>query len=262
VAVDVKQLAADLDAETRELERLLDPLAPNDWDRPTPAVGWTIRDQISHLAFFDDAATTAAVDPDRFRADLEVARTNPESITETAAARLRDIDAQELYAWFRRARASMIDAFVALDPSTRVPWYGPDMSIASSLTARIMETWAHGQDVADALGATRTPTPALRQVAHIGARTLPNSFVARGLEVPVVPVYVELNAPSGEVWTWGEPGSVDAVVGDAIEFCLVVTQRRHLDDTDLTVTGPVAGQWMRIAQAFAGPPGPGRSASA
>ena len=257
--VDVKQLADDLDAETRELDRLLDPLAPADWERPTPAVGWAIRDQISHLAFFDEAATTAAIDPERFRAELVAARAAPEGITESVAARYRTLDADALHAWFRAARAAMIDALIALDPSTRVPWYGPDMSVASSLTARIMETWAHGQDVADALGATRTPTPALRQVAHLGVRTLPNSFLARGLDVPDVPVFVALHAPSGETWTWGDETAADRVTGDAIAFCLVVTQRRHLDDGGLTISGPVAVHWMRIAQAFAGPPGEGRS---
>src|SRR5262249_22050911 len=157
-------------------------------------------------------------------------RAAPDGITESVAARYRTLDAVALHAWFRAARAAMIDALIALDPSTRVPWYGPDMSVASSLTARIMETWAHGQDVADALGATRTPTPALRQVAHLGVRTLPNSFLARGLDVPDVPVFVALHAPSGETWTWGDETAADRVTGDAIAFCLVVTQRRHLDD--------------------------------
>jgi uncharacterized protein (TIGR03084 family) len=155
----------------------------------------------------------------------------------------------------------MLGALLSLDPSTRVPWYGPDMSIASSLTARIMETWAHGQDIADALGATRATTPALRQVAHIGARTRPNSFLARGLEVPTDPVYVALTAPDGEQWTWGDAEVVDRVEGDAVEFCLVVTQRRDIADTGLAIRGPIATKWMEIAQAFAGPPGTGRSPS-
>ncbi len=155
----------------------------------------------------------------------------------------------------------MLRELLSLDPSTRVPWYGPDMSIASSLTARIMETWAHGQDVADALGATRATTPALRHVAHIGVRTLANSFVTRGFEVPDAPVYVALTSPDGECWTWGDAGAADRVEGDAVEFCLVVTQRRHVADTNLAVHGPVATQWMQIAQAFAGPPGAGRPPS-
>jgi uncharacterized protein (TIGR03084 family) len=259
VPIDVKQLADDLAAETRELERVLDALEPVDWELPTPATGWAIRDQISHLAYFDEAATTAALDPKRFRAERDTAIAEFNGSTDAIAARYRDLDVAALYEWFRRARGAMVDALLSVDPSTRVPWYGPDMSIASSLTARTMETWAHGQDVADALGVTRAPTPALRQVSHLGVRTLANSFLARGMAVPDAPVFVSLHAPSGETWTWGDASAADRVTGDAVEFCLVVTQRRHLDDTDLAVSGPVAEQWMRIAQAFAGPPGEGRS---
>jgi uncharacterized protein (TIGR03084 family) len=257
--VDVASLADDLIAETRELERLLDGLDPAGWRRPTPAEGWSIHDQVSHLAYFDEAATLAAVDPDRFRAERDAAIAAGGDLTGSIAQRYREVDSADVYAWFREVRARMLREFLALDPSTRVPWYGPDMSIASSLTARIMETWAHGQDVADALGATRPPTRALRQVAHIGVRTFANSFLTRGLPVPDVPVYVGLAGPGGGEWTWGDSGAADRVEGDAVEFCLVVTQRRHVADTALDVRGPVAARWMQIAQAFAGPPGPGRS---
>jgi uncharacterized protein (TIGR03084 family) len=132
------------------------------------------------------------------------------------------------------------------------------MSAASLVTARIMETWAHGQDVADALDAQREPTARLRHVAFIGARALPNSYQARGLPVPDSPVRVELQAPGGDVWAFGPDDARDTVRGPALDFCLAVTQRRHIDDLDLALDGPVAQQWLSIAQAFAGPPGPGR----
>ena len=121
-----------------------------------------------------------------------------------------------------------------------------------------METWAHGQDVADALHVERAPTDRLRHVAFIGARALPNSYQARGLPVPDTPVGVELRAPSGEVWAFGAADAANTVRGPALDFCLAVTQRRHLDDLDLDLQGPVANEWLSIAQAFAGPPGPGR----
>ena len=131
------------------------------------------------------------------------------------------------------------------------------MSAASSLTARIMETWAHGQDVADALGLVREPTARLRHIAHIGVRALPFSFAANGLEVPQEPVRVELTGPDGSVWTWGPEHAANRVTGPALDFCLIVTQRRHLADTSIRAYGQVADQWLAIAQAFAGPPGPG-----
>jgi len=48
------------------------------------------------------------------------------------------------------------------------------------------------------------------------------------------------------------------VVGSALDFCLVVTRRRHFLDTSLDVRGPAARDWMGIAQAFAGAASPGR----
>jgi len=128
-----------------------------------------------------------------------------------------------------------------------------------------METWAHGQDVADTLGVTRTATRRLRHVAHLGVRARPYAYAVRGRQVPPAPVLVELVSPEGERWDWvagaGEgtgAGPVDRVSGNALDFCLVVTQRRNVADTGLEVRGRAADDWMAIAQAFAGPPGPGR----
>ncbi len=256
--VDLGALAEDLAAETAVLEAVLQPADDERWQTPTPAVGWRVHDQVSHLAFFDEAAAGAATDPDRFRADLAVARERDADITGDVRARYADMPAGELFAWFQTARAELVRVLGALDPSTRVPWYGPDMSVASSLTARIMETWAHGQDVFDAFDVSHPSTRALQQVAYIGVRTVANSFATRGLAVPDAPVFVRLHAPGGATWEWGDANANDRVEGDATEFCLVVTQRRNVADTALAVSGPVATEWMQIAQAFAGPPGPGR----
>lgn len=256
--VDVNGLIDDLDAETAWLLGMVEPLDAAGWATPTPAPGWRVQEQVAHLAYFDEAATTAATDADAFQRELEAALQDPDGITERISRRARTMTPTDVLAWFTTARATMRSTFLALDPSTRVPWYGPAMSIPSSLTARIMETWAHGQDIADALGAAHDATGALRQVAHIGVRTLANSFTARGLAVPDAPVFVALAAPDGTEWRWGDPEADERVEGDAVEFALVVTQRRHLDDTALRITGPVAAEWMTIAQAFAGPPGAGR----
>jgi len=153
----------------------------------------------------------------------------------------------------------MFEAFAQLDLSQRVPWYGPPMSPASFVTARLLETWAHGQDIVDALDIARLPTPRLRHVAHIGVRARRNSYAARGLEMPAGDVRVVLTGPGGERWSWNEDAA-DGVSGDAMDFCLVVTQRRHPADTGLVIDGPLAEEWMSIAQAFAGPPGKGRAA--
>ena len=132
----------------------------------------------------------------------------------------------ELLERWRAGRATLLDELRRTDPKARVPWYGPPMSAVSFTTARLMETWAHGQDVVDALGASRAASDRLRHVAHIGVRARPFSYVTNGREVPDGDVRVELRAPSGEVWTWNE-SATDCVTGEALDFCLVVTQRRH-----------------------------------
>jgi uncharacterized protein (TIGR03083 family) len=230
-------LAADLAAESAVTRTLVAGLDETGWRTPTPAAGWDIADQIGHLAYFDEVAVRAAVRPGEFRAELAAA---PENIDpDTIVARYRDRSGVEL-------------------PGQRLPWFGPDMSAASLLTARLMETWAHTQDIADALGVTREPTRRLRHVAHIGIGARAFSYAARGRTPPQTPVWVELTAPDGTPWTWGQPDAADRVTGPALDFCLLVTQRRHRDDLALVTEGPVAQEWMAIAQAFAGPPGPGR----
>jgi uncharacterized protein (TIGR03084 family) len=218
-----------------------------------------VRDQVSHLAFFDDAALLAATDPERFRVERDAALRDPDMV-DRASADQRGRPGGELLAWLLVARRSLVHTAAAMDPATRVPWYGPDMSVASSITARIMETWAHGQDVADALGATRVPTDRLRHVAFLGVRALPNSYHVRGLAAPDAPVRVELIGPHGDLWAFGPAHAGDVVRGAALDFCLAVTQRRNLADLDLELHGPVATKWLSIAQAFAGRPGPGRQA--
>ena len=257
--VDMSALAADLAAESAVTRDLVAGLDEAGWHTPTPAVGWDIKDQISHLAYFDEVAVQSAVRPEEFRAGLAAA---PESVNPDAvAARYRDCTGAQLLAWFGEARAELLGTFEDLDPRQRLPWFGPPMSAASSLTARLMETWAHTQDIADALGVSREPTGRLRHVAHIGVGARAFSYAARGQAAPDTPVRVELTAPDGTLWTWGPHESTDRVTGTALDFCLLVTQRRHRDDLALTVAGPAAAQWIAIAQAFAGPPGPGRPAS-
>ena len=254
---DVAVLCDDLLAETADLEALVAGLDGPGWATPTPADGWDVRDQVGHLAYFDDRARESLTDREAFIDHRDEVLSRPD-FADRIAAHSRRFDGPATLRWFGSARAALVDAARLADPSERVPWYGPDMSAASSVTARIMETWAHGQDVADALGRTRTPTDRLRHVAFIGARALPNSYQARGMPVPDTAVRVELRGPGGDNWTFGPDGAADVVRGPALDFCLAVTQRRHLADLGLDVRGPIAEEWMSIAQAFAGPPGSGR----
>ena len=255
--VDMAALAADLAAESAVTRALVAGLDEPGWRTPTPAAGWDIADQIGHLAYFDEAAVRSAVHPGEFRAELAV-QADEGVDADTNAARYRDRTGAQMLAWFESARAGLLTTFANLDPRLRLPWFGPPMSAASSLTARLMETWAHTQDIADALGATREPTDRLRHVAHIGVGARAFSYAVHGQTPPQTPILVELTGPGGDLWTWGPEDAADRVTGQALDFCLLVTQRRHRDDLTLVIEGPAATEWMSIAQAFAGAAGTGR----
>ncbi|HET8660637.1 MAG TPA: TIGR03084 family metal-binding protein [Micromonosporaceae bacterium] len=255
--VDLAELLADLDAESADLDALVAPLPDAAWATPTPAEGWTITHQIAHLAWTDHVSLLAATDTAAFFASVADAGEDIGGFVDrTTASSLAP--PPELLARWRSGRAALTAALAAVPPGTKLPWYGTAMSPASMATARIMETWAHGLDVADALGVVRPPTARLRHIAHIGARTVGQGFVAHGQEPPDQPVRVELSAPDGALWTFGPEGAADRVTGPALDFCLLVTQRRHRADLALRATGPVADAWLDVAQAFAGPPGKGR----
>ena len=255
---DLSALTADLVAETAGLDEILGALVPAQWQLATPAPGWTIADQVSHLAYFDEATLLSIRDPDLFRRDAEGLTGRGGDFPDQIAAEYRHLGGAELLRWFRAARQALLDGYASTDPAVRLPWYGLDMGLASSITARLMETWAHGQDIADTLGIQRPATSRLRHVAHLGVRSLAYSYAVNGLPQPDAPIRVELAAPDGGQWTWGPEDATDRVTGTALDFCLVVTQRRHRTDTGLLITGQTAGQWIAIAQAFAGGAGRGR----
>jgi len=250
---DLAPITADLAAEQQSLDDVVAELTPEQWATPTPSPGWAVRDQIGHLTYFDGTATLAITDEARFQASLESLMTSGDRME--AVTLFRDLTPDELLAKWRANRAGLLDAAASLEDGQRVPWYGPSMSAKSFLTARLMECWAHGTDVVDAVDGYRPSTDRLRHVAQIGYITRGWTYVNRGEEVPRGDVRVELTSPSGtDVWTFG-PEDVEATVqGPAEHFCQVVTQRRHLDDTDLVVEGEAALDWMAKAQAYAGPP--------
>jgi uncharacterized protein (TIGR03084 family) len=165
---------------------------------------------------------------------------------------------ERLLADWRRTRARLHAALRAVPEGRKLMWFGPPMSAPSMATARLMETWAHGLDVADALGVTVAPTARLKSIAHLGVRTRDFAFSVHGLTPPAEPFRVELTAPDGALWAWGPVGAAQTVTGSALDFCALVTQRRPPADLDVIAHGPEAEKWLAIAQAFAGPPGPGR----
>jgi uncharacterized protein (TIGR03084 family) len=258
--VDLTVLLGELRAEGDELDALVAELPKAGWALPTPAEGWTIAHQVAHLAWTDDRALLSVTDPDGFHAEIErvASGTSPQRWVDEGAAEGAVTPPADLLARWRHGRDTLAERLAAVPNGVKLPWYGPPMSAASMATARLMETWAHTTDVADALGVRREPTARLRHVAHLGVRTRNFAYGVRQLTPPADEFRVALTAPDGDLWTWGPQDAAQRVTGTALDFCLLVTQRIHRDDTDLVAIGEDAGRWLDIVQAFAGSPGDGR----
>ena len=254
----MRDICDDLTAEHDALDAVVAGLDEAGWRCATAAVGYTVADSVSHLWYFDGTATSAAVDPEAFEAGKAALLAQSASGADPSIEPGRAVSGAELLQRWRDDRRALVAALRTLDPSARIPWYGPAMGARSFATARLMETWAHGQDVVDALRATRPATGRLRHIAHIGVRARPYAYLVNERTMPANDVRVELVGPDGDTWTWGDDASPDRIEGDALDFCLLVTQRRHRDDTALRITGTGAHEWASFAQAFAGPAGPGR----
>ncbi|MEJ2863134.1 TIGR03084 family metal-binding protein [Actinomycetospora flava] len=268
-APTVESLLGDLDAERAAVMSLVREIPRSSWTLPTRAEPWTVRDQVAHLGWFDGSFARAISTPAEFEAERD-AITDIAGYVDRTLSEVPEVGPAALAYWQDAARA-FDDAARACDPSARLPWYGPPMSLRSAITSRIMETWAHGTDVADALGTRLTPTDRLRHVADIAVRARAQGYRVRSRDVPDVPVRVELTGPSGGApWAWGDVSDVasqtssvrnatrsipDRIAGDAEEFCLVLVRRVHVDDTNLEITGDAAREWMELGQAFAGTPG-------
>lgn len=251
--------ATDFLEESRALHALLAGRPERDFEKVTRFKDWTIADVLRHLHFWNWMAELQIADEGRLEAEL--------SAVGTAGMRPRERahsdgagGAALLEAWWQQAERTA-DVFATADPKARLKWAGPSMSARSSITARLMETWAHGQEVYDRLGAIREDADRIQNIAVLGVNTYGWTYKVRGLEPPGPMPFVRLFAPSGAVWTFGDDSGDNRIEGPATEFCQVVTQTRNVLDTTLTVTGPVATDWMSKAQCFAGgrndPPAPG-----
>lgn len=258
------QQAIDFREECDALFDVLEPLSEADFERKTLFKDWTINDVLGHLHMWNHGADLSLNDPEAFAALMKQVSASfgkDQSHLDYMWTWLKGIRGKELLAAWREFYPEMAERFGAADPKARVKWAGPDMSVRSSITARHMETWAHGQEIYDLLGKECPNTDRIKNIAVIGVNTFRWTFLNRGMEVPEDVPYVRLTAPSGAIWEWNEPSETNRIEGSAVEFCAVVTQVRNIADTSLTVDGLTAMTWMAVAQCFAGapedPPAPG-----
>jgi len=262
VPVSADGIYLDLEDEYRDLARCLDSVEGDQWQLPTGFKDWNIYDQLCHLCISEETAQRAMVAPEVFRSEAQEQMQRggpPPDWKRDIIPSYGRFTGPDLLASWRALCGQNLAHLQALPTGTRIPWYGPDMKPASLATARLMETWAHGQGVFDALCLRRGATRRLRHICWLGYKTFAWSFMTHGLAVPQTSVALKLTGPEGECWRWGDENADETLSGSAIEFCWVVAQCRHPDDTALACSGEVGRQWLRIAQCFAGQPawGPG-----
>ena len=251
----MENAVADFRAECLALGEFLSGLADQDWARATVFFDWTVADEVMHLHLIDDFGRVALTAPETFPSLVAEIRAGQAKGVELSQ-RMRDhyghLAPQALLAAWTQGWMGLGEIFAKREAADRIPWFGPDMSVAAFAGARQMEVWAHGQDIFDLFRVRRANTDRIRQICDLGVRTQGWSFRNRKLDRPTPP-QVRLQAPSGAIWTWSE-GAAERISGSAEDFALVVTQRRHVQDTGLLVEGEGARAWMEIAQCFAGAP--------
>jgi uncharacterized protein (TIGR03084 family) len=249
----------DLAAEGSLLESAVAGFDEEQRNSLSGAAGWTVLDQLAHLAWTDEVAVLALTRDPLLEQLVSDAQLAPDDFADRHAHAVSALGWDHVLSRWRASRALVIKLLKAEDPRAEVPWFGPPMAPASMASARLMETWAHGLDIADGLGLMVAPTSRLRHIVHLGVRTRNYAFRLHGLAVPPQEFRVELTAPDSELWAYGPESAPDQIVGSAMDFCLLVTRRRHPSDLELTVTGDQAQAWLPIAQAFAGSPGQSRA---
>jgi enediyne biosynthesis protein E11 len=252
------EVLADLQAEGDDLDILLAGLGQELWRAQTPAPGWTIADQVGHLAASDESTVTAVRAPGEFAARRAALAADFESAMDSTAAQFAAVSPPELLVTWRAGRAAVISALGSVPAGERVPWVVSPLSPATVATTRLMELVGHGQDIRDAVGARWQPTDRIRHVAWLGLKTRDFAMANSGLASPAGEFRVELTSPSGRLWAWGPEDAAQRVSGPAADFCLLVTRRRHRADLALRADGAEADSWLDVAQAYAGPPSAGR----
>lgn len=259
----MQAICDDFRAECADLDSLLAGLDPARWGALTQFSQWTVQDIVEHLLFWDRAALLAVDDPPALAALMTSVRSGLSGgrMLREIEQEVSSVDAVEVHSVWRSTSASLAHRYTDLDPSHRVQWAGPDMSVRSALSARLMETWAHAQAIHDLVGLEREHADRVRHVVVLGFNTFKWSFAVRGMEPPGPRPQLQLTSPSGAKWTFGEETEGECIEGSAVEFAQVVTQTRNVMDTALVATGECARAWMRSAQCFAGPaetpPAPG-----
>jgi uncharacterized protein (TIGR03084 family) len=248
-------ILADLANEGQMLEEILCNLTEDQWRLPTPSPGWNIGNQVAHLSWTDTKMLLALRDPERFALEKRAEASNPSIVDENAVDGFQPGPARTLEGW-KVVRREVLSSLASAPEDIRLPWFGPPMGVATAATSRLMETWAHGHDVTDALGLDNKPTERIGHVIQLALMARDYSFTNNGMTPPTEKFRLTLVAPDGSDWTWGPHDATQRVEGIAVDFALLATRRRARGDCAVTAHGGDAERWLDVIQAFAGPAGP------
>lgn len=254
----MKAIVGDLIAEQAIADAFVDRLSEREWDetirsdlRVYDIEGiWKIRDVVSHIAIFDEAAAQLTLG-------------NASEIRDVTGGRMDEhlkylpylpLSREELLSKWRESRTRLCAALYDCEPKKRIPWApGLPMSARSLATARLMELWAHWVDIYDHFGVEVKESPRLPHILFLSWQSRPNAYRINGLALPETPVYLELDLANGEKWTKGVPGTENYIRGKALDWALVAIKRRNWMDTGLEVVGEEARRYADVVQTFAGP---------
>jgi len=245
----MEEAVGELGDEQASLEAVLRPLPAESWRLPTPAAGWDVRDEVSHLADTEEIAHDTASGGPRQLNEEAMTFPSPEAFTESGCEKGRRLTPAEVLEWWTTGAARTREAMLSLDPKSRVPW-GLGMSARTLATARLMETWAHGLDIRAAVGEPPNETVRLRSIAWLIVQALPYAFRVAKREQPPGALRVELDF-EGDRWVLGAADADNSISGAAGEFCRLGVQRLAPSEAiSLRADGPLAEAALQVARAF------------
>jgi uncharacterized protein (TIGR03084 family) len=255
---DPTDVYADLKTEGEVLDKLIAGLDAAQWDTPTPAPGWTIKHQIAHLSSTARLAQISASDPEMFAKVTAGAEKDFDGAVDALLKPYLELSPADLLARWRTERGDATKALSVLPPAQMVPWVARQIPASALACAGLMELFAHGQDIHDALGAPREYTDRIGHLVWFGTRNRDFGYLVRGLTPPEAEFRYEITGPSGIVWEFGPADAENRITGPGVDFCMLVTRRRNRADLAIQATGAEADKWLDIAQSYRGSPGQGR----
>jgi uncharacterized protein (TIGR03084 family) len=241
----------DLAAEQHALACLLDSLSTREWERPSAAAGWSVRDQVAHLADTEEvAADTLTGGPRSFARAVSRYRT-AEDFTAAGCRRGRGRSPAELVGWWQTAAARTRGLLAGRAAAQRVAW-GYGLTVRAFSAGRLMEHWAHGLDISDALAIPAAETPRLRHVARLGLDSLRYALARAHVRWPADrSLRLELAGADGSPYVFGPREATDVLRGPLVQWCRIAVQRsRGGGPAGLEPTGELAELALRHARAY------------